>query len=169
MLSNRPRRDGLPVTPRSRAVGRSRQDEPSSSYSRESSSRYGGFTSSRNVRPQQSLVSTPSESPQDRSGHPPMSQSQQTYRPYNSLRAYELPSVNRKEYIGSSSVVSSSLQDRSRSNGNESLRTSLKDDYEPLRSGRGHNSKAKEDSRQLYESASNLFSSEHPSHLILPT
>jgi len=43
------------------------------------------------------------------------------------------------------------LQDRSRGNDNESLRTSLKDDYEPLRSGRGHNSKAKEDPRQLYE------------------
>lgn len=167
MFSN-PRRDGLPVTPRSRSGGRSTQDESSSSYSHDSSARQKGLSLDRYARPQRSLVPMPPL--RDHSGRPPMSQSQQVHRPYSSSRAHESPSVNRKESNASSfSVVSShtsSLLDRSKRHGNESSRTSLEDDYESPRSRRGHNSKAK-DSRQLYESVSRLFSSEHPLHLIL--
>lgn len=161
MLPNRPRKDGLPVTPRpgSRPAGRSKQDESFSSYSRESSSRHESLPSSRHMRQQRSLAPIPS--PRDRSGYPPMSQS-----PYNSSRAYESPSGNRKEPSASlSSVMSSHVSsplNRPKSTGNASSRTSLQDDYDLLRSGRGHNSKTKEDSRQLYQSVSHLFSPEYP-------
>jgi len=154
MLANRPRNDGLPKAPRSRSVAPPRQDEPFSNYSRESSSRHEGPSSFRRVQPQWSMASGMPPA-RDRSDPPPHPRSPQTSRPYNHSRAYEL---NRQESNASSSSTASSngssLLDRLKSAGNTSSRTSLEEDYGPLRGGRGHNSKAIEDSRQLYQGVS---------------
>jgi len=151
MLANRPRNDGLPKAPRSRSVAPPRQDEPFSNYSRESSSRYEGPSSFRQVQPQWSMASGMPPA-RDRSDPPHHPRSPQTSRPHNHSRAYEL---NRQEFNASSSSTASSngssLLDRLKSAGNTSSRTSLEEDYGPLRGGRGHNSKAIEDSRRLYQ------------------
>jgi len=144
MLPNRPsprNGGGLPGAPRSRSAGRSRQEEPSTNYNREQSTRSNGASSSRQVRSQRSMASMASS--RDRSDPPPMPQPRQTSTSNQSSRAYEAPSMNRNKSDTSSSMSStaSSFLDRLRGSGDTSSRTSLEEEYELPKGRRGQESK----------------------------
>lgn len=148
MLPSRPSRNGTGA-PRS---GRPSQEEPSTSYSREKSTRSSGAPSSRQVRSQRSMASVASS--RDRSDPPPMPQAPQASRSNQSSRAYESPSMNRNESNTSSSISStaSSFLDRLRGSGDTSSRTSLEEEYEPPKGRRGQESKSgRQDSRSFEE------------------
>jgi len=122
--SERSRVDGC------RVRARSSSSEPSSNYSHEQSSKSNGTTSSRSDRTRQ-------PSTRDRSDVPPTPQSWSN----KSLKTYESSSVGRKESNASTSTTlsstASSFLDRLRGGGDTSSRTSLEDDYEPLKPRHG--------------------------------
>jgi hypothetical protein len=155
MLPNHPSpsrsRAGLPTAPRSRSVGRARQDELSNSYSREQSSRTNGALSSRQVRSPRSMASMPPV--QNRYDTPPMPQPRQAFRPNNFSRAYESPSMVRKESDSSSSMSStaSSFLDRLRGGGDTSSNTSLEEDYDLPKRRPGQESKLTRQDSRSYE------------------
>lgn len=171
MLPSRPsprNGGGLPTAPRSRSIGRSRQEDSSSSYSRESTG-----ASSRTVRSQRSMNNI-SSSGRDRSEPPPMPSSRSRYN-NNSSRDYDSPPVSRKESDASSSstvsTTASYFMDKIRA-GYESSRTSLDDDYEPPKRererGRGQESRsARQEARSSYEGKLFDFDSHSQSHKAL--
>lgn len=135
MQQNRPYRNrgGLPPAPRSR------KDEPSTSYSREPSSRSNGASSSRQVRPQRSMASI-SPARNLSNAPPPTPQPRQTSRSNKSVGGYESPSMNPKDSGASSSSMSSTASaflDRLRGGGDMSSRTSLEEEYESPKQRRG--------------------------------
>jgi hypothetical protein len=165
MLPNHPSpsrsRAGLPTAPRSRSVGRARQDELSNRYSREQNDRPNGALSSRQVHFQRSMASLPPA--QNRYDTPPIPQPRQAIRPNKYSRAHESPSMVRKE-SGSSSSMSSTASffpDRLRGGGDTSSNTSLEEDYELPTRRPGQESKLTGQDSRSYEG---MFC---PSHLLL--
>lgn len=136
MFPGRPSpRNGLPTSPRSRSIGRSMQEDSSSSYS--SSRSEAG--SSRTVRSQRSVNSI---SGRDRSEPPPMPSR------YNNSS----PLVSHRESDASSSstvsTTASYFMDKLRA-GYESPRTSLEDDFEPPK--RGRRQESSQENRSSYQ------------------
>jgi len=167
MLPNRPSpsrsRAVLPTAPRSRSVGRSRQEEAPSSYNREPSNRSNDASSSRQVRSQRSMASMSPALP-NRSDAPPMPQLRQAFKPNNYSGAYEPSNKNRKESDASSSMSStaSSFLDRLRGGGDTSSNTSLEEDYESPKLRHGQESKLKGQDSRSYEGMSGSFIRSQP-------
>ena len=139
---------GLPAAPRSRSIGRSRQEDSSSNYS----SSISTTGSSRTVRSQRAMNNI-SSSARDRSEPPPMPSSR--FRQNNNSRDYNSPPVSHKESDASSSstvsTTASYFMDKLRA-GYESPRTSFEDDEEPPKRGRGQESKStRQKNRSSYE------------------
>ncbi|KIM80707.1 hypothetical protein PILCRDRAFT_821957 [Piloderma croceum F 1598] len=156
MLPNHPSpsrsRVGLPTAPRSRSVGRARQDELSNSYSREQGNRPNGALSSRQVRSQRSMASLPPA--QNRYDAPPTPQPRQAFRSNKYSRTYGSPSMVRKESdsLSSMSSTASSFLDKLRGGGDTSSNTSLEEDYELSKRRPGQESKlTRQDSRSYEE------------------
>ena len=127
---------GLSRAPRSHPIGQSRQESSSSSYSRDYSSRPTAGLS-RTIQSQRSMNNI-SRSGRDRSEPPPMPSSRFRYN--DSSGDYDPPPVSHKESDASSlstvSTTASYFIDKLRAR-YESPRTSLEDDHEPSKRGRG--------------------------------
>lgn len=119
-----PRAGGLPSGPRSRSIGRSRQEEYTSRYDQSNTP-----SSSRQVRPQKSITSISNPRDRSRSRPPPLPESRQSQIRNNDRP--EQPKSYRRSDESYSSVTSagSSLLDRMRvGTGYASSRTSFEDD-----------------------------------------